>query len=390
MPPALTETLSSDLASSISLLIRRRRPGWRRRPACRWWARRPEAARACGWLPVVGRAGVPDSTGRAARGTPAGRGPRARPRPRAPGRRRRRRSRPPGGAGSSAGVLGWGRPRSSRQRAASTCASRSRGGRCSSRGPPARRRSPGRGRARSCRSRAPRPARAAGRASRGRRRAGRRGARRPSCRGPSTVSPVSTAPLGGQHERQRVGGVAGRRDDVHLEPVDLDDVAVAEPLASRAGTPGRARVRRSPSARRTPARPRSGRGGGGSAAPTPTSPASSRDRVEVRLVGRARVDHDRPRRARARAAPRCWCRRASSCSAFGASTQRPRSPKDPPVQVAHRLSRALQQRPQPVGHRQRAAVVRRLDLGREHLDDAASAAAPAPRRGRRAGRPRGR
>ena len=36
--------------------------------------------------------------------------------------------------------------------------------------------------------------------------------------------------LGGQHERQRVGGVAGRRDDVHLEPVDRHHVTGAEAL----------------------------------------------------------------------------------------------------------------------------------------------------------------
>ena len=36
--------------------------------------------------------------------------------------------------------------------------------------------------------------------------------------------------LRGQHERQRVGGVAGRRDDVHLEAVDRHHVAGAEAL----------------------------------------------------------------------------------------------------------------------------------------------------------------
>jgi len=39
--------------------------------------------------------------------------------------------------------------------------------------------------------------------------------------------------LGGQHEGQRVGGVAGGAHDAHLEPVDLDDVAVLEPLGTQ-------------------------------------------------------------------------------------------------------------------------------------------------------------
>ena len=41
-------------------------------------------------------------------------------------------------------------------------------------------------------------------------------------------------PLGGQHERQRVGGVARRRDDVHLQAVDRHHVAVAEALGAEA------------------------------------------------------------------------------------------------------------------------------------------------------------
>ena len=40
--------------------------------------------------------------------------------------------------------------------------------------------------------------------------------------------------LRGEHERQRVGGVAGRRHHVHLQPVDLDDVAATEAFGAEA------------------------------------------------------------------------------------------------------------------------------------------------------------
>ena len=70
-------------------------------------------------------------------------------------------------------------------------------------------------------------------------------------------------PLAGQQERQRVGGVAGRGDDVDLEVVDRHHVTLAETLVAEP-------VRRIEGAhaaadpfRERPAPPRSGRGGGG-------------------------------------------------------------------------------------------------------------------------------
>ena len=39
-------------------------------------------------------------------------------------------------------------------------------------------------------------------------------------------------PVRRQHERQRVAGVAGGRDHAHLQAVDLDDVAVGQPLVA--------------------------------------------------------------------------------------------------------------------------------------------------------------
>ena len=136
----------------------------------------------------------------------------------------------------------------------------------------------------------------------------------------------------------------GVRDDAHLEAVDLDDVAARRGPRSPAGTPGRARVRRTRPARRTPGPPRSGRGGGGSAArrrprrrPRPTA---SRWRGVERARGRRRPSGAHP----ARAAPRCWCRRASSCSRWARARSAParRTPRRP--RRAPRHSRARLQR----------------------------------------------
>ena len=129
-------------------------------------------------------------------------------------------------------------------------------------------------------------------------------------------------PLRGQHERQRVGGVARGGDDVDLELVDRDHVAVAETLVAEPVAPGRARVRRSRRARRTPRAASEWSRWWWVSSTTrarrrpPRATASRWPRV-----GRPGVDHDRPAARRARAAPRCWCRRASSGSALGASTQ---------------------------------------------------------------------
>ena len=108
----------------------------------------------------------------------------------------------------------------------------------------------------------------------------------------------------------------GVRDDVHLEAVDRDDVAVAEALGAE---PVRRVERAHAAAHPLGERPRGlgvvevvvGQQHDGDVA------GARRDRVEVRRDRRARVDHHRAAARRARAAPRCWCRRASSCSAFG-------------------------------------------------------------------------
>ncbi len=102
-------------------------------------------------------------------------------------------------------------------------------------------------------------------------------------------------PLGGQQERQRVGRVAGRPDHVHLEPVDRDHVAVAEPL----GPEPVGRVERTDAA---PHPLREGAGGLGVVGVVVGEQdggdltGSLRDRIEVDQHLRARVDHEGPAR----------------------------------------------------------------------------------------------
>ena len=253
----------------------------------------------------------------------------------------------------------------------------------------ARRRAPGRGRARSRRSRARRRARAAARASRGRRRAGRRGGRRPSC--PGRAPCRRSAPRSPrQHERQRVGGVAR-----------------AWPT-TRTSSPSTSTT--SPSPR--PSAP-SRYAGSSARTPQPTRSANCLRRlgvVEV-VVGeqhdaRRRRPPPRPRRGaprpagpgrrrptgrrRARAAPRCWCRRASSCRGWAPARSAPARRTCPPAQLTSAASRQRRRAAAPGIDSSISPVVLASAAGREHLEVAPGRGGEHVGRRRRAGRPRGR
>ena len=158
------------------------------------------------------------------------------------------------------------------------------------------------------------------------------------------------APAGSTNDSES-DGVAGRADDVHLEAVDRDHVAVAEALGAEPVRRVEGAYAAARPARRTSGPPRSGRGGGGSAARRPTSPACAATASRCAAIARARVDHDRPATRRARAAPRCWCRRGSSCPAFGASTQRARCAERPagPGRSSAHPRRDVLAEPRPAG-----------------------------------------
>ena len=134
--------------------------------------------------------------------------------------------------------------------------------------------------------------------------------------------------VGRDVERQRVAGVPRRRHDDHLETADRDDVTVAQTLvAEPVRRVERGHGRAQPPGQR--ARPRGVVGVAvGQQDPRHPRVADRRhDRVEVRGVVRARVDHDGQPRSRARAAPRCWCRRASSAR----GSPRARTPRASPT-----------------------------------------------------------
>ena len=257
---------------------------------------------------------------RARPGRPAGRGPTARRRPRATRRRPGRRSRRPAGAALVVGDP-VRRPRAAAS-AASTWSSRSGGGRGSS--PACRGRRQDRAVRRPDRWR-PRPDAASERI---RSIESKYGPSWPSgwattvVPRPSTVSPVSSACSAGQHERERVGGVAGRRDDPQLETVDVDQLVVDERVARRSRTPGRGRAPGSPAGREV-----DGHLGVVEVAVGEQHQARRRRSARrARRRGRRRSARGRRRptgTSPARGAPRCWCRRASSSRGWGEQAARP-------------------------------------------------------------------
>ena len=323
---------------------------------------------------------------RGGRGRPAARAPRAPRPPTAPGRRRRRRPRRPARGSVSCGTP---RPRG-----------RSRAGRAARRGP-------GRGVAamRDVEVERPSASSITGPVARPHRRDPLRGAQR--------VQPVEGGEVGpelavgvrddgraaaehgvaGQHgptprhdEGQRVGGVARCRDDVHLEVTDRRPRRRRRVPRSRGGRRGPGHARRTRGVRRT-SRAASlwSRWWWVSSTTDDLLPGGRDDASRWRVDRRARVDHHGLTSAGS-TAPRCWCRRASSCSAFGASTQ-VAEVAEGPAGPAHREAMRAS-----VGGRRRQArspLTVGDDLGGEHVDERGRVPPRGRRRRWRAGRPRG-